>query len=88
MTLGTVRRLPTLRPRGGDASHVGAVVGKAGRIDVLFNAIGMEDVQGTPLIEMRFDDFAHPVVTAMTTQFLTARAVARRMVGQHAGVIL
>ncbi len=69
-------------------SHVEAVVAKCGRIDVLFNAIGMEDIQGTPLIEMPLDDFAHPVVIAATTQFLTARAVARRMVTQGSGAIL
>lgn len=69
-------------------SHVDGVVKEAGRIDVLFNAIGMEDVQGTPLIEMPLDDFAHPVATATRTQFLTARAVARHMVGQGSGAIL
>ncbi len=68
--------------------HVAAVAEKAGRIDVLFNAIGMEDVQGTPLLDMPLEDFAHPVIVATRTQFLTARAVARRMVGQGSGVIL
>jgi 3-oxoacyl-[acyl-carrier protein] reductase len=68
--------------------HIGAVARKAGRIDILFNAIGMEDVQGTPLLEMSLDDFAHPVITATTTQFLTARAVGRRMVEQGSGVIM
>lgn len=68
--------------------HVAAVAEKAGGIDVLFNAIGMEDVQGTPLLDMPLEDFAHPVIVATRTQFLTARAVARRMAGQGAGVIL
>jgi 3-oxoacyl-[acyl-carrier protein] reductase len=68
--------------------HAREVATKAGSIDVLFNAIGMEDVQGTPLIDMSLEDVVHPVVIAMTTQFVTARAVARRMVEQHAGVIL
>jgi hypothetical protein len=27
--------------------------------DVSFNAVGMEDVQGTPLIEISLDDFSH-----------------------------
>lgn len=69
-------------------THIGDVAGKAGNIDVLFNAIGMEDIQGTPLIEMPLEDFAQPVTIATRTQFLTARAVARRMVGQGSGVIL
>jgi len=31
------------------ADHAAGVAAAAGRIDILFNAIGMEDVQGTPL---------------------------------------
>ncbi|HEY0639740.1 MAG TPA: SDR family oxidoreductase [Pseudonocardiaceae bacterium] len=68
--------------------HVADVVGRAGRIDVLFNAIGMEDIQGTSLLDMPFEDFEHPVATAARTQFLTARAVARRMVARRSGVIM
>jgi 3-oxoacyl-[acyl-carrier protein] reductase len=68
--------------------HVDAVVAKAGTIDVLFNAIGMEDVQGMPLLEMPLDDFLHPVLIAARTQFLTARAVARRMVKKGGGVMM
>jgi 3-oxoacyl-[acyl-carrier protein] reductase len=68
--------------------HVADVVAAAGRIDVLFNAIGMEDVQGPPLLEMAAGDFTHPVVTAARTQFLTARAVARPMTRQGSGVIM
>lgn len=68
--------------------HLDDVVGKAERIDVLFNAITMEDIQGTPLLDMTFEDFAHPVLFATRTKFLTARAVARRMVGQGSGVLM
>jgi 3-oxoacyl-[acyl-carrier protein] reductase len=68
--------------------HIGEVAGKAERIDILFNAIGMEDIQGIPLLEMPLEDFAQPVVMATRTQFLTARAVARHMVEQGSGVIL
>jgi 3-oxoacyl-[acyl-carrier protein] reductase len=68
--------------------HIGEVAGKARAIDILFNAIGMEDIQGTPLLDMRLEDFAQPVVIATRSQFLTARAVARRMVEQGSGVIL
>jgi 3-oxoacyl-[acyl-carrier protein] reductase len=68
--------------------HAADVAAKAGRIDVLFNAIGMEDIQGTPLLQLSLDDFAHPVITATRTQFLTARAVARHMVRQGSGVIM
>jgi 3-oxoacyl-[acyl-carrier protein] reductase len=65
-----------------------AVAEKAGGVDVLFNAIGMEDIQGTPLLDMPLEDFALPIIVATRTQFLTARAVARRMVEQGSGVIL
>ena len=68
--------------------HIGGVAETTGRIDILFNAIGMHDTQGKPLHEMPLEDFARPITIATRTQFLTARAVARRMVGQGAGVIL
>lgn len=70
------------------ADHVAGVAATAGRVDILFNAIGMEDVQGTPLLDLPVGDFMHPVVTAAQTQFLTARAVARHMVRQRSGVIM
>ena len=68
--------------------HVAGVAATAGRIDVLFNAIGMEDIQGPPLLELAAGDFTHPVITAARTQFLTARAVARPMTRQGSGVIM
>lgn len=60
--------------------HIGAVAKEAGRIDILFLAVGMQDVQGTPLVDLSLDDFARPITIATRTQFLTARAVARRMI--------
>jgi 3-oxoacyl-[acyl-carrier protein] reductase len=68
--------------------HIAKVAQTAGRIDILFNAIGMQDVQGTPLHEMSLEDFSRPITIATRTQFLTARAVARRMIRQGSGVIL
>jgi 3-oxoacyl-[acyl-carrier protein] reductase len=38
--------------------HAGKVAKKAGSIDVSFNAIGIQDIQGTPLTEMSLSDFA------------------------------
>lgn len=69
-------------------SHVAAVASSAGQIDVSLNAIGMEDVQGPPLLDMSLSEFAHPVIRATRTQFLTARAIARRMVENGSGVLL
>lgn len=68
--------------------HADAVAEMAGTIDILFNAIGMQDVQGKPLHEMSLKDFTRPITIATTSQFLTARAAARHMVGQGSGVIL
>jgi 3-oxoacyl-[acyl-carrier protein] reductase len=68
--------------------HADEVAEKVGSIDVSFNAIFNDDVQGKPLAEMPFDDFARPITKAMRNQFLTARAVARHMVEQGSGVIL
>ena len=69
-------------------AHVAAVEARAGVIDILFNAIDVDDIQGTPLLEMELADVVGPVVKAVTTQFITARAVARRMAERGAGVIL
>lgn len=68
--------------------HADAVVEKAGGIDISFNAIFNDDVQGKPLAKMPFEDFARPISKAMRNQFLTARAVARHMAARGSGVIL
>jgi 3-oxoacyl-[acyl-carrier protein] reductase len=68
--------------------HIGDVAETAGGIDVVFNAIGMDDIQGTLLLDMPLEDFAQPVIKATRSQFLTARAAARQMVHQGSGVIL
>lgn len=68
--------------------HADAVVASAGSLDISFNLISHGDVQGTPLAEMRLEDFERPVVTAVRTMFLTSRAAARHMIEQGSGVIL
>ena len=68
--------------------HADTVAASAGGIDVSFNLISYGDVQGTPLAEMPLEDFERPIVTAVRTQFLTARAAARHMIRQGSGVIL
>jgi 3-oxoacyl-[acyl-carrier protein] reductase len=57
-------------------------------LDVSFNLISHGDVQGIPLADMELADFERPVVTAVRTMFITARAAARRMMRQRSGVIL
>jgi NAD(P)-dependent dehydrogenase (short-subunit alcohol dehydrogenase family) len=68
--------------------HADAVAEQYGRIDVSFNAIGVDHVQGTPLRELSPQDYQLPIATYTTTQFLTATAAARHMVQQNSGVIL
>lgn len=68
--------------------HADALAASAGGIDISFNVISHGDVQGTPLAEMRLEDFERPVMTAVRTMFLTSRAAARHMIGQGSGVIL
>jgi 3-oxoacyl-[acyl-carrier protein] reductase len=69
-------------------AHAADVVARTGRLDVSVNLIGVNDVQGTPLVEMTVDDFLSPIATATRTQFLTTRAAARQMITQGSGVIL
>jgi 3-oxoacyl-[acyl-carrier protein] reductase len=68
--------------------HVGEIVQRAGSIDVSFNAVSIRDVQLIPLVDMSREDFMSPIVTGMTTHFLTARAAARHMATQGSGAIL
>lgn len=73
-----------------DAGQVDAVVESVhrrhGRLDISFNLVGLEDLQGTALLDMELGDFAHPIDRAMRTQFLTAKAAVQAMTA--GGVIL
>ena len=68
--------------------YVAGVVEQTGRIDVSFNAMGFDVVQGTALVDLSLEDFSHPIATWTSAQFLTARAAARHMVTKRSGVIL
>ena len=65
---------------------VHAVVGEAERIDVSFDLISVGDVQGTPLVEMGWDDFIAPIEAAVRSNFLTVKAAVPHMAG--GGVVL
>jgi NAD(P)-dependent dehydrogenase (short-subunit alcohol dehydrogenase family) len=69
-------------------SFVTSVVQQAGSIDTSFNAIGLEDDQGLPLIEMAHERFALPVSIALTSHFYTANAATRYMAPEGSGVIM
>jgi 3-oxoacyl-[acyl-carrier protein] reductase len=68
--------------------HAQDVASRSGSLDISMNLIAHGDVQGTPMAEMAVADFLTPVVTAVRTTFLTARAAARHMIAQRSGVIL
>ena len=57
-------------------AYVDDVVRKAGRIDISFNVIGIDDAQ-TPLMDIEPEDFLRPISKAMKSQFATTRAAAR-----------
>jgi NAD(P)-dependent dehydrogenase (short-subunit alcohol dehydrogenase family) len=69
-------------------AFVDSVVAQSGRIDISFNAVTIENRQGTRLIELSVAEVEGPAHQAITTQFITARAAARHMVPQGSGVIL
>jgi NAD(P)-dependent dehydrogenase (short-subunit alcohol dehydrogenase family) len=75
--------------------HIGALVKKASRIDISFNAIGIpatevarQGMQGIPFTELPVEAFSLPLTTYPRAHFVTAKAAARRMVEQRSGVIL
>jgi NAD(P)-dependent dehydrogenase (short-subunit alcohol dehydrogenase family) len=69
-------------------THVKDVVARHGSVDVSLNLILRGDVQGTPLVDMSTGDLLRAVVTGLQSNFITARAAARQMIGQGSGVIL
>lgn len=71
-----------------DRDAVEAHADAVGSIDVSFNLISHDVLQGTPMIDMDVDDYVRPVEIAVRSLFLTATAAARRMVGHGGGVIL
>ena len=70
--------------------HMNELIGKAGRINISYNAIGIPQtgVQGIPLIDLPVDGFTKPLSIYPLSHFITARAAARRMVKQGNGVIM
>jgi NAD(P)-dependent dehydrogenase (short-subunit alcohol dehydrogenase family) len=68
--------------------HANAVAAKAGSIDISVNVISDSDVQGTPMIDMELADYLRPVMTAVSSKFITSCAAARHMIKQGSGVIM
>ena len=68
--------------------HAGAITAKAGGIDISFNAIDRGAPQGTPVIDMKVEDFSLPLEAAARTHFFTGTSAARQMMKKRSGVIL
>jgi len=62
-------------------------VAATGGIDIAFNATSNDDLQGFPLLDMEFTDFARPVCKVIATHFNIATVTARHML-ERGGVIL
>ncbi|MDQ4054006.1 MAG: SDR family oxidoreductase [Actinomycetota bacterium] len=70
--------------------HLQYVVGRAGRVDISFDAVGIPNAKivGVPLIELDLDQFSLPITAYATSYFLTARLAARHMIPNGSGVIM
>ena len=70
--------------------HLRSVIGKAGRIDISFNAVGIPNsgIVGIPLAELDVEQFSQPIAAYTRSYFLTARLAARHMIPNGSGVIM
>jgi NAD(P)-dependent dehydrogenase (short-subunit alcohol dehydrogenase family) len=69
--------------------HVDAVAQAAGRIDIVFNAMGVRgDEVVAPSTEVSREQFMTYLEQVVPSQFLTARAAARHMLRQRSGAIV
>ncbi|MBC7976992.1 MAG: SDR family oxidoreductase [Myxococcales bacterium] len=80
-------RVDALDARAVEA-HFAAVIEQHGGVDISFNMIALQDVQGPELIAMELEDYLRPITIAARTQFLTATAAARHMVTRGRGLIM
>ena len=69
-------------------AHSELVLSAAGRIDARVNAMNPDPVQGVSITDIPLDAYLGPIQRWVTSQFLTARSAARRMIAQKSGVIL
>lgn len=68
--------------------HLKSIVDAHHCIDISFNLIGIDDVQGLSLVDMGAEQFFKPITIAMKSQFITATAAAKAMIANGSGVIL
>jgi 3-oxoacyl-[acyl-carrier protein] reductase len=68
--------------------HAQTVVDRAGSLDISINLIGVDHIQGRPLVDLSPSDFTLGLEARIRTHFVTARTAARHMVRQRSGAIL
>lgn len=71
--------------------HVDQVVATAGRVDIVFNAMGPQPIEygnATSTMDLPVEKFMLPVTSIVTSQFITARSAARHMVRKGSGVLI
>jgi NAD(P)-dependent dehydrogenase (short-subunit alcohol dehydrogenase family) len=78
-----------------DEDAVGAylddVVAEDGRIDIVFNAMGPQASEygnATSTMDLPVEKFMLPISTMVASNFITARAAARHLVGRGSGVVV
>lgn len=69
-------------------SHVAAVTRQRGGVDIVFNAISNDDLQGIPLVDMDYADFILPITKSVTAHYNISTVAARNMLTRGRGVIL
>jgi 3-oxoacyl-[acyl-carrier protein] reductase len=71
--------------------YIDQVAGVAGRIDVVFNAMGPQPLEygnATSTMHLPLEKFMLPFDTIVRSQFITARSAARHLLRQRSGVLL
>lgn len=68
--------------------HLRQVDRERGSVDVSFNAISVDHIQGVPLSQMSIGEVVDPVAGRVATHLITARAAAEHMTRHDGGVIM
>lgn len=85
----SVERIDALNQDEVDA-YLDRVVKQAGRIDIVFNAIGPASARDLvmPSTEIPADKFLSYINSSVLSQFITARSAARHMLPRRSGVVV
>lgn len=68
--------------------HLDDVAHRHGPVNLMFNAVSWDDVQGHVLTDMPFDQFFTPIRLGLMTWFHTGTALAKHMAQHGGGTIL